>query len=196
MWEERFSTPEYIFGKAPARFMTEHSGWFTQGATGLSVADGEGRNSVFMAERGMSVTALDFAPSAIAKARALAKAHGVSVNFRACDVLAEDFPATGHYDIVTGIFIQFTGPAARAALFDKMKAATRPGGVLMLHGYTPEQVALGTGGPPFVENMYTEAILRDLFKGWDILETAEYTREAQSGKGLAAYIDFIARKPG
>ncbi len=80
-------------------------------------------------------------------------------------------------------------------LFAKMRKATKLGGLIMLHGYTPEQVALGTGGPPFVENMYTAKTLQEAFPGWDILEVAEYTREAQSGKGLAAYIDFIARKP-
>ena len=65
----------------------------------------------------------------------------------------------------------------------------------MLHGYTPEQVALGTGGPPFVANMYTEKTLREAFPGWDVLEVIEYKRKAQSGKGVAAYIDFIVRNP-
>lgn len=195
MWEERFATPDYIFGTAPARFMSDHADWFKPGETGLSVADGEGRNSVFMAECGMDVTALEFAPSAISKARALAKSRGVEVNFRHCDVLSDPLvEGDQNFDIVTGIFIQFTGPTDRRRLFSKMRAATKPGGILMLHGYTPEQVTLGTGGPPFVENMYTAAILRDLFDGWDVLEVSEYTKDAQSGKGLAAYIDFIARK--
>ncbi|UYV39063.1 class I SAM-dependent methyltransferase [Rhodobacteraceae bacterium D3-12] len=193
MWEDRFATPAYVFGKAPARFMTEHADHFKPGTTGLSVADGEGRNSVFMAQCGMTVTALEFAPSAITKARALANEQGVSVDFQTCDVLKDAF--TGTYDIVTGIFIQFTGPTERRALFAKMQDATKPGGLLMLHGYTPEQIALGTGGPPFVENMYTEALLREQFQGWEVREVAEYTREAQSGQGLAAYIDFVARKP-
>ena len=195
MWEERFaSTSDFVFGKAPARFMTDHASWFEPGQTALSVADGEGRNSVYMAELGLDVTALEFAPSALAKARALAAERDVQVNFRQFDVMAQDFE--GEYDIVAGIFIQFVGPVERTKLFAKMQKATRPGGLIMLHGYTPEQVALGTGGPPYVANMYTEKTLREAFPGWEVLEVADYQREAQSGKGVAAYIDFIARKPG
>lgn len=194
MWEERFATPDYVFGKAPAQFLIEHESWLKSGDTALSVADGEGRNSVYMAEHGLHVTALEFSPSALAKARALAEERGVSVDYRQVDVLAQDFE--GQYDLVAGLFIQFVGPVERGKLFAKMKKATKPGGLIMLHGYTPEQIALGTGGPPFVENMYTAKTLHEAFPGWDILKVAEYTREAQSGKGLAAYIDFIARKPG
>jgi len=195
MWEERFaSTQDYVFGKSPARFMTEHKSWFKPGETALSVADGEGRNSVFMAEQGMTVTALEFAPSALRKARTLAAERKAEVDFRQFDVMAQDID--GQYDIVTGIFIQFVGPVDRGKLFAKMQKAVKPGGIIMLHGYTPEQVAHGTGGPPFVANMYTEKTLRESFPEWEVLEVAEYEREAQSGKGIAAYIDFIARKPG
>ena len=194
VWEELFaSTADYVFGKAPARFLVEHEDWLKPGQTALSVADGEGRNSVFMAEKGMTVTALEFAPSALRKARTLATERGVSVDFRQFDVLAQDFD--GEYDLVAGFFIQFVGPVERGKLFAKMRGATKPGGIVMLHGYTPEQVAHGTGGPPHVANMYTEKTLRESFPGWDVLEVSEYEREAQSGKGIAAYIDFIARKP-
>ena len=194
MWEERFSaTSDYVFGKTPARFLTAHKDCFAPGESVLCVADGEGRNSVYLAERGLEVTALEFAPSALAKARALAAERAVAVDFRQIDVLAQDLPGT--YDIVAGIFIQFTGPVERDKLFAKMQKATRPGGRIMLHGYTPEQVALGTGGPPFVANMYTEKTLREAFPGWEVLEVAEYQTAAQSGKGQAAYIDFIACKP-
>ncbi|MEZ5714485.1 MAG: methyltransferase domain-containing protein [Paracoccaceae bacterium] len=194
MWEERFAaSPDFVFGKEPARFLTEHESWFEPGQTALSVADGEGRNSVWLAGRGLAVTALEFAPSALRRAHALAAERGATVDFRQFDVLAQDFD--GEFDIVLGLFIQFVGPVDRAKLFAKMKGATRPGGLIMLHGYTPEQVAHGTGGPPSVANMYTEKTLREAFPGWEVLEVSEYEREAQSGKGIAAYIDFIARKP-
>ncbi|WP_322865687.1 SAM-dependent methyltransferase [Aquicoccus sp. G2-2] len=196
MWEERFAaSPDYVFGKEPSHFLTAHRAWFKPGLTALSVADGEGRNSVYMAQQGMSVTALEFAPSALARARALAAERGVQVDYREVDVLAVQ-TFEGSYDLVAGLLIQFVGPDERRKLFAKMKDATKPGGLVMLHGYTPEQVALGTGGPPYIANMYTEEILRDEFDGWNIIEIAEYHRAAQSGKGTAAYIDFIARKPG
>ena len=196
MWEERFQTAEYVFGTEPAAFLADHVGYLApKGATALSVADGEGRNSVFMAEQGLEVTALEYAPSAIAKAEKLAKARGVTVTFREADVLAHDWAET--YDIVAGIFIQFVGPEARPALFEGMKQSVKPGGVILLHGYTPKQVDYGTGGPPNPENMYTEDMLREAFAGWDILECRAYERHIEEGtghKGQSALIDLVARK--
>jgi SAM-dependent methyltransferase len=196
MWEERFKTPDYVFGTEPAQFLRDHRDWLVAGQTALSVADGEGRNAVFMARLGMVVTALEYAPSAIAKAGRLARDSGVDVDFRQVDVMAHDWPAT--YDLVTGIFIQFVGPEDRRRLFDGMKRSTRPGGVVMLHGYTPEQLTFGTGGPPHAENMYTPDILAGLFDGWEIHVNRAYQREVQEGRGhsgMSALIDFIARKP-
>ena len=196
MWEERFATPDYLFGKEPAQFLLDHADLFQPGLSVLSVADGEGRNSVHLAQRGLQVTALEFAPSAIAKARILADERGVTVDFRRFDVLTQEFDGT--YDIVLGVFIQFVGPAERAQLFRKMQDATKPGGLMMLHGYTPEQIAHGTGGPPDVRNMYTCKTLSESFLGWEIHKCREYEREVQEGRGhsgLSALIDFIARKP-
>lgn len=196
MWEERFATQDYVFGTAPAAFLHDMRPYLTQGATALSVAEGEGRNAVFLAQCGMDVTALEFAPSAIAKARKLAEARGVAVDFQQVDVLKHDWPAT--YDLVFGIFIQFVGPADRARLFDGMQRSTRPGGLILLHGYTPKQLDYGTGGPRAVENLYTEELLRQAFNGWDILECRSHERVLDEGKvhsGMSALIDFAARKP-
>ena len=197
MWEERYQSPDYLFGTEPAAFLIDHADLLKPGDTALSVADGEGRNAVFMAQKGLKVTALEYAPSAIVKARRLADAKGVSVDFREVDVLAHDWPDT--YDLVVGIFIQFVGPKDRAKLLDDMKRSVAPGGTILLHGYTPKQIEYGTGGPPHAENMYTEDMLRDVFRGWDNLECREYEREIREGTGHAgrsALIDLVARKPG
>lgn len=198
MWENRFATPEYIFGQEPSVFLAEHAHLLTQGATALAVADGEGRNSVFMAQQGMTVTALEYAPSAISKAKALANRHDVAdrITFLQVDVTKHDWPKV--YDLVAGIFIQFVGPEERKRLFDAMKTSVAPGGLMLLHGYTPKQVEYGTGGPPTPANMYTEAMLREAFATWDIIRCAEYEREIQEGTGhcgQSALIDLIARKP-
>ncbi|WP_197916519.1 SAM-dependent methyltransferase [Thiosulfatihalobacter marinus] len=199
MWEERFaSSPEFVFGKTPAQFLLDHDDYLTPGHTALSVADGEGRNSVHLAERGLNVTALEFAPTAIARARDLATERGVQVDFRQLDIMAQPWP-TQQFDLVAGIFIQFVGPDGRRTQFRHIKDATKPGGLVMLHGYRPKQLDYGTGGPPFAENMYTETILRAAFAGWDILVLREYDREVQEGRGhsgMSALIDLIARKPG
>lgn len=197
MWEDRYKGKDYLFGKAPSQVLTTHDHLLVAGQTALAVADGEGRNSVFMAERGMQVTALEYAPSAIEKARNLAAERGVTVDFRACDVLMDDWP--GPFDLVAGIFIQFVGPEGRRKMFDRIKQATAPGGTVLLHGYTPDQVGRGTGGPPQVENMYTEVLLRAGFVGWDVQECRAYEAELTEGAGhagVSALIDFVARKPG
>ena len=197
MWESRFAaTTDYLFGEAPAQFLVDHKKFLTPGGKALVLADGEGRNSVFMAERCLDVTAQEFAPTAIARARDLAASRGVALTFEQSDIFARQWECD-HFDIVAGIFIQFADPAGRKRIFDGIKRATKPGGRVMLHGYTPKQIEYGTGGPPFVENMYTEVILRGAFAGWDVEVCQEYDREVQEGRGhsgMSALIDFVARK--
>ena len=197
MWEDRFATPDYLFGTEPASFLRRHADWLIPGASALSVAEGEGRNAVFMAERGLQVRGLEYAPSAIAKAHRLAAARGVSLDMVQADVLAHDWEAETH-DVVLGIFIQFAPPADRTRLFAGMAQAVRPGGLLLLHGYRPEQVALGTGGPKDPGHMYTNALLRDAYPGWEVLLSDSYDAMLSEGTGhvgRSALIDFIARKP-
>ena len=198
MWEERYSgTDDYLFGTEPAVFLRENPGWFRAGETGLCVADGEGRNSVHMARQGLKVTAFDMSPTAIARGEKLAAERGVAVGFNVSDWGSWDWDAPV-YDLVAAIFIQFAGPSERGKQFANLKAAVKPGGILMLHGYRPEQVALGTGGPPGVENMYTDEILRKYFGNWQIERLASYERDVQEGRGhsgKSALIDLIARKP-
>jgi len=99
---------------------------------------------------------------------------------------------------VVAIFIQFVGPEQRDQIFQGMKRAVKPGGIVMLHGYTPEQVELGTGGPPQAENMYTEEMLQQAFDDFEILELRAYRRHVDEGEGHSgdsALIDLVARKP-
>lgn len=198
MWEERYSSSrDYLFGREPARFLVDNPGWVKPGQEVLCVADGEGRNSVWLAVRGARVTAFDAAPTAVERARALAREAGVEVDHRMSEWA--DWDWSRDFDMVVAIFVQFTGSADRKGQFADLKSAVRPGGVLMLHGYRPEQVALGTGGPPFVENMYTEDLLRSAFGDWEIQRLASYERDVQEGRGhsgKSALIDLIVKKPG
>ncbi|MBL4806832.1 MAG: class I SAM-dependent methyltransferase [Rhodobacteraceae bacterium] len=196
MWNDRFATSKYVFGTDPARFLVEHADYLIKGQSGLAVADGEGRNSVFMAENGVVTTAMDGSENAVAKANALALDRGVALNTNVADILTWDW-AENSFDLVVGIFIQFVGPTQRAEIFAGMKRTLKPGGILLLHGYTPEQLALGTGGPPFKENMYTDQILTEAFADFDILDLKSYQREVQEGSahsGMSALIDLVARK--
>ncbi|MGG7644513.1 SAM-dependent methyltransferase [Rhodovulum sp. YNF3179] len=197
MWNDRYDRPDYLFGTAPAVFLTEQAEWLRPGLRALAVADGEGRNSVYMAGQGLDVVAFDAAEVGLDKARRLAAARGVTVDFRLSDIESWDWDAAP-YDLVVAIFIQFADPALRARIFEGMTRALAPGGVLLLHGYRPEQVDYGTGGPPLRENMYTEEMLRVAFADLEILRLESYDREVQEGEGhsgMSALIDLVARKP-
>jgi SAM-dependent methyltransferase len=197
MWEARYAAePGYLFGTEPARFLTENP-WVHDGcASALLVADGEGRNGVHLARRGLGVTSFDLSPTAVARAQALAAAAGVAVDARVSTW--QDWDWSRPFDLVVAIFIQFADPAFRARQFADLARAVRPGGRLALHGYTPEQVGFGTGGPPDPAHMYTEALLRDAFAaGWRIERLAAYEREVQEGRGhrgRSALIDLVARR--
>lgn len=197
MWNERYSKAGYLFGTEPAQFLRDHKAYLKPSSKVLAVADGEGRNSVYMAGQGLNVVAMDGSCIAIEKARALAMSRDVTVDFVESDIAAWDWDQA-QYDMVVAIFIQFVGPAQRAEIFAGIKRTLKPGGVLMLHGYTPEQIELGTGGPPNVENMYTEEILAQAFADFEILELRSYERHVDEGEGhsgTSALIDLIAKKP-
>ncbi|MFD1911902.1 class I SAM-dependent methyltransferase [Halodurantibacterium flavum] len=194
-WDDRFAGEGYLFGTEPARFLKRHAHWLPPSSEVLVVADGEGRNSVWLAELGHRVTAWDSSVVAIEKARRLAHARGVDVTFSAQNAAEYPWPEA-RFDAVIGIFIQFAPPKLRDEMFEGMIRTTRPGGIVMLHGYTVEQLKHGTGGPPFVENLYTDAILRDQFAGTDILRIESYEAEISEGSahvGRSALIDLVAR---
>lgn len=202
-WSARYrdAGDDYLFGTAPNRFLAAHAALFATGGRALSVADGEGRNAVWLAEQGLSVTATEISPVALEKARKLAAGRRVAAEFVAADVLAPDWPPaaySGAFDFVIGVFIQFAAPAERERLFVGMKRAVRPGGLVLLQGYTPKQLDYRTGGPSAVENLYTPELLRTLFADFEIIELREYEEVLEEGcahKGRSALIDLVARRP-
>jgi len=197
MWEDRFAQREYLFGTEPVPFLLKHEAFFQAGQSVLSIAEGEGRNGVYLAKKGLDVTGVEFAPSAVAKAEKLAALNGVDPTFIQSDLFTWDWPQDA-FDITLGLFFQFVGPAERDILWRKMLGATRAGGLIVIHGYTPKQIELGTGGPPDVANMYTNASFGEVFEGCDVLVSEEYEAEQRSGSahvGMSALIDFVARKP-
>jgi len=196
-WNRRFSAEAYIFGTEPNAFLASQEPLLARGMRALCVADGEGRNSVWLAAQGLEVTAFDFSPVGIAKAAKLAERSGAKVAYHVANVDEWDWDAAP-YDVVIAIFVQFTPPAQRARMFEGMVRALKPGGVLILQGYGPEQLRYGSGGPKQVENLYTEALLRQSFASLEILHLAAHVGEVHEGEGhngMAALIDLVARKP-
>ena len=197
-WNERFSAADFVFGTAPNAFLAAQAPRLKRGMSALCVADGEGRNSVWLAKQGLQVTAFDFSPVGLAKAKQFARDSGVSVDYRLSTVGDWNWDEP-RYDLVVAIFIQFSPPAERAQAFAGMIRALAPGGLVILQGYTPAQLKYDTGGPKQVENLYTEQLLRDSFPGFEILHLGsreEVLDEGTRHRGMSAVIDLVARKPG
>ena len=191
----------YLFGTAPNRFLADHGTLLKAGQSALLVADGEGRNSVWLAAQGLDITAVEITAIAIDRAKRLALDKRVAVRVLLADMLQADWPPQeliAAFDWVVGIFIQFATPAERQRQFAAMKAATRPGGRILLQGYTPKQLEYRTGGPADIENLYTPELLRAAFSDWSIEELVDYEDEIEEGpghKGRSALIGMVARKP-
>jgi len=196
-WNKRYITKGYLFGTTPNAFLTAQAHRLRAGQKVLAIADGEGRNGVYLAKQGLEVHSVDFSPVALAKAEKLAQDEGVRISCRRLDLFTHEFEAD-KFDAVVAIFIQFASPENRPYVFSQMIRALKPGGLLILQGYRPEQVDLGTGGPPHRENMYTEELLREAFDDLDILEMDSYDAEIDEGaghRGMSALIGMVAQKP-
>lgn len=196
-WDARYATDDYIFGTAPNVFLASQAALIQPGMRALAIADGEGRNGVWLAEQGAQVHAIDFSAAALEKARKLAAARGVTLEIEQANVLNWHWPEAA-YDLVAAIFIQFAPPPEHERIIAGIRRTLKPGGVLILQGYTPKQVEFGTGGPPSATNMYTAALLREWFDGWDILHLAEHESFISEGAhhhGMSALVDMVARKP-
>ena len=196
-WEARFATPDYAFGKEPNYFLKSCQKLLPRRGRALAIADGEGRNGVWLAEQGLDVVSLDFSPAAQNKARALAAERGVKVTFIQADVHAWDYPRAA-FDLVAEIFAQFSSPAERATKWAGLRRTLKSGGLLIIQGYTPKQLQYGTGGPKRLENLYTRAMLEQEFGDFRDLKIVEEEREMREGAshaGMSAVIGLTAIKP-
>ena len=194
-WDSRFRAPDYIFGKEPNAFLKAQAHRLPAAGTALSVADGEGRNGVWLAQQGLDVLTIDYAPAALAKAQALAAERGVRLRTEITDVFTWHWPKNA-FDVVAAIFI-FAAPDERPAFFAHLKGALKPGGLLLMQGYRPEQLRYRTGGPPDGERMLTRAILEQGFGDMAELDIREHDSTIGEGSahvGLSALIDLVAKK--
>ena len=195
-WQERFAAPGYLFGTAPNEFLKRHAHLLKNGEKALAIADGEGRNGVFMATLGLDVLSVDFSPLAQEKARKLAAERGVTLKIEQADILNWAWPAEA-FDVVVAIFFQFTGPEGRDKIFAGIRKALKPGGLLLLEGYGPKQLEYKTGGPGKLENLYTRELLERAFADFSSIEVREYDAEINEGPGhggRSALVDLVGRK--
>jgi SAM-dependent methyltransferase len=195
-WDQRFSRDDFIFGTAPNKFLESQLGRLSPGQRALCVADGEGRNGVWLARNGLQVTAFDISPVGVAKARRWAAENQVALDLQVASAETWDWQAAS-YDVVAAIFVQFAPPALREQMFEGMITVLRPGGWLFLQGYTPRQLEYKTGGPPNADHLYTEAMLREAFQGHELVDIREHDSVIAEGTqhaGMSALIDCVVRK--
>jgi SAM-dependent methyltransferase len=196
-WDQRFSGDDYVFGREPNEYLRSKAPVLTAGGAVLCVADGEGRNSVWLAKQGLRVQAFDISEVGVAKARLLASEAGVCIDYTVADCEQYNWAAQSH-DGVVAVFVQFADPEMRSRLFANMVRALKPGGVLILQGYTPRQLDYETGGPGQLSHLYTADLVREAFKDLQVVELVEYEAELNEGTrhtGRSALLGLVGTKP-
>jgi len=196
-WDNRYGEPGYAYGTEPNAFLRAQASRLPPGLRVFVVGDGEGRNGVWLATQGHDVLSVDASPVGLAKARRLAAERGVPLQTQEVELSTWDWPVSA-FDAVVSIFVHFR-PDIRARMHAAMLAALRPGGLLMLEAFTPDQLKYPSGGPRDREMLYTPDLLRqDVGKG-EILLLDELVTELDEGKyhrGPAAVVRLVTRRPG
>lgn len=196
-WDQRYGRAGdgYVYGTFPNEFLAAVAGRIPAGPV-LCLAEGEGRNAVFLAQHGHAVTAVDHSAVGLAKARALAARSAVPLTTVVADLAAYAIPPAAWTGIVA-IFMHLP-PDLRARVLAQAAAGLRPGGVFILECYTPAQLAFNTGGPREVALLPTLAGLRTELPGLEFLHGEELERDIREGDGhtgRGAVVQLVARRP-
>ena len=195
MWDERYATDEFVYGRQPNDFLVSQVSALPLGKV-LCLAEGEGRNAVWLARQGYQVTAVDASAVGLEKARRLAAEHEVEVEIIQADLGDFDI-ASESWDAVVSIFCHL--PAVlRRQVHARVANGLRSGGVLLLEAYTPRQLEFGTGGPPVAEMMMDKDVLSDELDGLVFRYAAECLRDVNEGRfhhGEGAVVQLVASKP-
>lgn len=195
MWDQRYDTAEYVYGTDPNDFLANVIAEMPKGRT-LCLAEGEGRNAVFLAEHGHQVVAVDASRVGLQKASQLAKERGVQITTVIAD-LAEFEIEPDSWNAIVSIFAHVP-PAIRRPLHKRVVEGLKSGGMLVLEAYRPEQIKLGTGGPPVPALTMTLNALRDELDGLIFRHASELERDVVEGRyhsGKGAVVQVIAVKP-
>jgi SAM-dependent methyltransferase len=195
-WNDRYREPGFIYGEHPNAFLVAHERLFHPGQRALAVADGEGRNGVWLAARGLEVVSVDASEVALEKARRLAADRGVSLETVCADLARWDWPEA-EFDHVMSIFAHFP-PDVRPHIHRAMLRALKPGGLLLLEAFSPEQMDYDSGGPRDPAMLYSAVILREDFVDGDIEEIGETVTTLDEGpyhQGPAAVTRAVVRRP-
>ena len=193
MWDQRYATDEFMYGTEPNTFLAEHA----QRLVGpvLSLAEGEGRNAVYLASLGLDVLGVDSSAVGLAKAQRLAAANGTTIQTEVVD-LTRYTPPPQAFGSVISIFAHLPSED-RKRLHRVVENALKPGGIMLLEGYSQAQLAYGTGGPKDLNMLLTRADIESEFPHCEILLSREIEREVIEGQlhtGMASVVQFVGRK--
>ena len=189
-WDERYAEDDYVFGHDPNQWMAEHAELLQPGMTALVPGDGEGRNGVWLAERGLQVTTIDASPIGVEKAQRLAAARGVDIEALALDLRDWDAPQSG-YDVAVLAFLHVNANE-RTEVHRIIVQTLKPGGLLLLEGFAPDHIGYGRGGPKVPDIMFTEDRLRGDFEDLldievlDVLKSELPASERHGGPAVVA----------
>ncbi len=195
MWDDRYGQPGFAYGTEPNDWLAAQAALIPKGRV-LSVADGEGRNGVFLASLGHDVTSVDASPVGLAKASALAAARGVPLTTVVADLAEFEIEPIAWQGIVS-IFCHLPAPLRRRVHAQVVRGLA-PGGVFILEAYTVAQLKRGTGGPKAAELLPSLDDLRAELEGLELVHAAEREREVHEGAfhdGPSDVVQVVARKP-
>ena len=196
-WNPRFAGEQYAYGSAPNDFLKAQASRLAAGSRVLSLGEGEGRNAIHLASLGHDVTAVDAAHTGLIKLLQRAARESLTVTATLADLADYAIPP-GHWHGIVSIFCHLP-PALRRQVLRDCVSGLAPGGLFMLEGYTPRQLAFGTGGPKDVALLLEPEDIRTELDGLELLHFAEVQREVVEGSlhtGMAAVLQVVARKPG
>jgi len=193
-WDARYSDEGWAFGTDPNDFLREQADQLPVGRI-LCLAEGQGRNAVWLAQRGHDVTAVDQSAVGLRDAHRLAAERGVTITTVRADL--DDYAIEpGTWQGIVSIYAHVDG-ALRARVHSRVERGLAPGGVFVLEAYRPEQIGRGTGGPPEDDRMVNLERLRRELPSLEFVVAREIDREVLEGhrhRGMSSVVQLVARR--
>ena len=189
-WNQRYDKSMYLYGTGPVEFLRDNIDRLPAG-TALCLAAGEGRNAVYLAERGYDVTAMDPSPVGLEKATRLAAERGVSIKTDVGDLSVGYDMGSEQYDVITDFYYH------DVSIFDDVMRALKPGGVFILQNFSLAQLDTNRFGPRNPDYLVKPNELLAYFDGFRILYYEDTVVELDEGmhQGPGAVVRLIVQKP-
>jgi len=195
MWDERYDTPDYVFGEQPCRWLLMNKDRIPTAGRALALGDGEGRNGVYLASLGLDVTSVDLSAVGLGKAQQLATRRNVSIETVHAD-LADYIPEANVFDLVCSIYTHLPSPL-RETVHQRVEAALQPGGLFIMEAFHHMQLNKPSGGPKTIDLLYRLEDLLSDFREMRILDAFEGQTALDEGprhQGLGQVVRLVLEK--